>query len=884
MTPPGQRAAEAGGVRSVAGPELAIIIPVHRQPGLLAEALEDALAQQGAPRHAIIVVDDGCPLPETAAIALSYARRHPGRVVLLRLPNGGLPAARNSGIDFALRAWPDCRALLMLDADNRLRPHFLARAAAALDAAPEQVGWVYPDLDSFGLPQHYALDGEYSAFLHLHENFCDAGSLIARRVFERGLRFDERLREGFEDWEFWLRAGRAGFRGQHLPEAGFLYRKRPESMLAHAERARGAILGGIRLESRAALSARALQRLEAEELPRFALTVAGEAEARRVTDPLHPRHPPESAAALRHRALRAARRPRAQAFPPVWAFASRTGLDLLTRLRLLHNVFWQAQRLLMQSPKAAFVLVELAPAASAAGPAARIGLRLPQTAAASGTRAQLIFARSERLLAAARDARLDWAQPLSGGTAPEAVTLRVDLPWPIAEAELLRPPFAHEALVAEVAALRGLAATRSSLPLEWRGDWRGSRLRTPGLHRALNGAGAVLPWLPPRPGRQIGFVLPVFAFGGVEKVVQAQAEVLRRRGWTPHLFLTGAESVALPASQSGAFETLQFFPLPAAERADRARRYFAARLPEEADPAIAADALGLLAAMDVVVNTHALAAHPLMGQLRRQGVRTWLGLHLLDNGPRGEPVGNPLTALAYEAGYDGILTVSRQLRDWCHAQGVPADKLVVLPNAASYPADPGRVAAALAARQARDPAAPLKVLFLGRLDHQKGPDRLRDIILATRGVALHWRVVGQPVLDSAPPDLSGTGLQPEPPAATPAALDALYAWADVVLLPSRFEGAPLTIPEAQRFGCIVLATDTGAVAELLCDGEDGLLVPAAEEQVVAESAARLRALAADPARCRAIAAAAAARAAGTSWETNMAGWMRRLGGTAGEAA
>ena len=112
-------------------PELAVIIPVFRQPGLLAEALEDVLAQQGAPRCAAVVVDDGCPLPETAATALAYARRHPGRVLLLRRPNGGLPAARNSGIDFALKAWPGCRALLMLDADNRLRPHFLARAAAA---------------------------------------------------------------------------------------------------------------------------------------------------------------------------------------------------------------------------------------------------------------------------------------------------------------------------------------------------------------------------------------------------------------------------------------------------------------------------------------------------------------------------------------------------------------------------------------------------------------------------------------------------------------------------------------------------------------------------------------------------------------------------------
>ncbi|MCQ4163011.1 glycosyltransferase, partial [Roseomonas sp. GC11] len=858
-----KQAARAG------GPEIAVVIPAYRQPGLLAEALEDVLAQQGAPRHAAVVVDDGCPMPETAETALSYAQRHPGRIFVLRRANGGLSAARNSGIDFALRAWPACRALLMLDADNRLRPHFLARAAAALDAAPPATGWVYPDLDSFGLAQHYGLGGDYSAFLHLHENLCDAGSLIARRVFERGLRFDERLREGFEDWEFWLRANRLGFRGQHLPQAGFLYRKRPESMLAHAERARGAILGGMRLEARAELAARRVQRLEAEELPRFALTIAGEAMARRVTDPLHPRHAPEAPAALRRRAVLAARQPQSHAFPPFWAFASRTGIDLLARLRLLHNVFWQAQRVLAQHPKAAFVLVELVPGPGLPaappptptptpipGQEASFGLHLPAAAPANPARAQLIFARSERLLAAARDPRLDWAQPLSGGTPPEAVTLRATLPWPIPEAELRHGPAPHAALVEEVAALRALAAGQSPLKPEWRQDWRGSRLRTPVLHKALNGCGAVLPWVPPQPGRQIGFVLPLFAFGGVEKVVQNQAAVLRRQGWTPHLFLTGAESAALPAALSGIFETVQFFPLPAVERADTAQRYFAARLPApaetQAESQAAADALGLLAAMDVVVNTHALAAHPLMGQLRRQGVRTFLGLHLHDNGPLGEPVGNPLTALAYEAGYDGFLLVSRRLADWCAAQGVPRAKLLVVPNAPAYPADPQRMAAALAARQGRDPAAPLKVLFLGRLDAQKGPDRLREIILATRGAPLHWRIAGQTVLDATAPDFSGTGIAIEPPATTAAGLDALYAWADIVLLPSRFEGAPLTIPEAQRFGCVVLATDTGAVAEMLRDGVDGLLLPAGET-VVAEAAARLRALAADPARLRAMA-------------------------------
>jgi glycosyltransferase involved in cell wall biosynthesis len=46
-----------------------------------------------------------------------------------------------------------------------------------------------------------------------------------------------------------------------------------------------------------------------------------------------------------------------------------------------------------------------------------------------------------------------------------------------------------------------------------------------------------------------------------------------------------------------------------------------------------------------------------------------------------------------------------------------------------------------------------------------------------------------------------------------------------VLLPSRFEGVPLIVLEAQRFGCAVVATDVGATAEIIDDGVDGFLVP-----------------------------------------------------------
>ena len=199
---------------------IAVIIPAHRQPGLLAEAIRSVLVQEGGPPAAAVVVDDGCPYPETSRTALAMAAAHPGRVFALRRPNGGLSAARNTGIAFALAAFPGLRALFCLDADNRLQPRFLPRAFAALEAAPPEVGWLYPDIDEIGRPQNFTTGGEFSLLMLLAENYCDAGSLMRRELVDRGLRFDERMRAGFEDWDFWLQAAGLGYVGRHLPERG----------------------------------------------------------------------------------------------------------------------------------------------------------------------------------------------------------------------------------------------------------------------------------------------------------------------------------------------------------------------------------------------------------------------------------------------------------------------------------------------------------------------------------------------------------------------------------------------------------------------------------------------------------------------------------------
>jgi len=819
---------------------VACVIPAYKQPGLLAEALASVMAQT-LPDARAVVVDDGCPMPETREVALEAAARHPGRVHVLRQRNGGLSAARNRGIEFVLSALPQARAVYMLDADNRIEPEFLARGLALLEASPAGTGWLYPDIDSFGGEDCSDCAGEFSRLSLLLDNYCEAGSLVRRGMLEAGLRYDETLRQGWEDVEFWLRCVEAGFTGRHWPDAGFRYRRRAESMLAESDRIVPQLRGAMLARHPALYHHRHLMALEAAEAPRHAVMVPGGG-VRIVHDPA------EAGAALDRPGWRRDlwafwANPAASHQPYAMVFAEPALLDALARARLLHWVFWLGCLSLRQGERPMVGVVT--------APGQEIGLRID---GGPLDEAAILFVRTQDVL---RDIWRDETTRPTGH-------VRIGLDFPGA------PPAPARALPAFEAERRAIALARADAPPRaWRRVWRVSQDAMAAHALGRQGLGMTLPRRPG--GRAIGIVQPLHSRGGVERVLLQQAVVLRQAGWHPHLFVTQADRIELLPGMAEAYDSVNLLGITGREAwADAERPYFGAETSGFGHQPGAADALGALAGMDVFVNTHALAGHALAARLRRLGIRTVLGLHLTERGGFGEPLGQAHTALAYEHAYDMATVISGRLRAWCLAHGWPEDKLMLLRNAPGYATDAESIAAALAGRVPR-PEGRLRAVYLGRLDAQKGLERLATTIAATADF-VDWRVAGRPVLTGAPPAL---GVPVEPPAESAAELDAVFAWADIFYLPSRFEGVPLTILEAQRLGCLPLATDVGAVGEIIEHGVDGWLLAgqATDTAIVADAVAALRALDADRPRLARMAAAASARLAASRWEDTMRDWM-----------
>jgi len=200
--------------------DVTVVIPCFDYGRFLAEAVGSALAQEGGPPR-VVVVDDGSSDPDT----LRAFDELPDGVRLLRQERAGVAAARNAGAGVA-----ETPLLLMLDADDRLRPRALATLRGPLEADPA-LGFAYGDAEFFGAWSGRLAFPDFDGYRLLYRSIVTATSLVRRELFEAVGGFDVDL-PGYEDWDFYLGALERGFGGRRVPEVVLDYRRHETSRLA----------------------------------------------------------------------------------------------------------------------------------------------------------------------------------------------------------------------------------------------------------------------------------------------------------------------------------------------------------------------------------------------------------------------------------------------------------------------------------------------------------------------------------------------------------------------------------------------------------------------------------------------------------------------------
>jgi len=199
---------------------IGVIVPCHRHGIYLGECIASIKAQTLAPA-AIVVVDDGSEDAETVE-ALARLDDDPDVTVLRQGANRGPSAARNRAL---AELGDDVSYVLPLDADDELLPDALERMVGQLEAAPPDVGFVYPSAQHSGNRSDFVPSPAYNLWILMIDNYCPAPALFDRRAFAAGVAYPEDMVFGHEDWDLLLQLAEQGIRGEHVAAPTFLYRK-----------------------------------------------------------------------------------------------------------------------------------------------------------------------------------------------------------------------------------------------------------------------------------------------------------------------------------------------------------------------------------------------------------------------------------------------------------------------------------------------------------------------------------------------------------------------------------------------------------------------------------------------------------------------------------
>lgn len=210
-------------------PEVSVVLPCYNAHQFLAQTL-DSVRQQTFSDIEIIIVDDG----STDEATVAFLDKLPSDICIVRQDNKGLSAARNTGFNIAKGTY-----ILPLDCDDWLDKTFVEKTLKLLKRTPDATfAYSHLALEEEGAGN---LKKSYNFFEQLFFNQMPYCLLLPKQAWLDVGGYNEKMRLGYEDWEFNIRLGAQGMFGVVCAEPLFHYRIRSAGMLkslsgrSHAE-------------------------------------------------------------------------------------------------------------------------------------------------------------------------------------------------------------------------------------------------------------------------------------------------------------------------------------------------------------------------------------------------------------------------------------------------------------------------------------------------------------------------------------------------------------------------------------------------------------------------------------------------------------------------
>lgn len=194
---------------------VSIIVPCYNQAQYLNECLQSVL-NQTYQNWECIIINDGST-DNTAEVAKKWTEIDP-RFFYYEKENGGVSSARNYGIKKSKGIY-----ILPLDGDDYISDNYIETCVTDLEANTN-TKLVYGKAIKFGVINEEWDIPEYSFDRLKQYNMIFCTAMYRKSDVEQMGGYDENMRHGVEDWEFWINFLKKGGQVKRNKNCTFFYR------------------------------------------------------------------------------------------------------------------------------------------------------------------------------------------------------------------------------------------------------------------------------------------------------------------------------------------------------------------------------------------------------------------------------------------------------------------------------------------------------------------------------------------------------------------------------------------------------------------------------------------------------------------------------------
>jgi len=211
---------------SLGAAEATVCVTLYNYESHILDALE-SVYDQTLPALGLVVLDDASTDRGGERVERwmrNAGTRLAGATLVRHVRNAGLARARNGAIHAAQSPF-----VMVLDADNQLRPRCVERLLRSLEAS--DYAFAYSIIERFGELRGLMGTSSWSPPLLRAANYIDAMALLRKSTWLRVGGYNKMRVGGWEDYDFWCKCVEADLEGLLVPEILARYRHHRTSML-----------------------------------------------------------------------------------------------------------------------------------------------------------------------------------------------------------------------------------------------------------------------------------------------------------------------------------------------------------------------------------------------------------------------------------------------------------------------------------------------------------------------------------------------------------------------------------------------------------------------------------------------------------------------------